>query len=430
MPNRITQKLPNGITLVYEHLPYLHSFNIGAFFKNGSLHEPEKLNGITHCIEHLLFKRTTQHSNKELLYIIEGMGGDFDAFTEHEGMTITLRILKEYWRDAISVLFEILQESLFDDADIIAEKNVIHEEIAMYKDTPQDYVYEMYFSRSWPQQSHGRPILGTHATLETFDHQVISEYYSTNFTPANMILSVAGDVPIEDIYNEIARYSFPSSGTTVATPVPVREYGFFYERNKELQQEHVLLGFPCVTIYDDDRFAVYVLNALFGATDFSILNQEIRESRGVAYSVYSDTLLFSTVGSMVVYAAYSKLKSDAFWQGISESILNAETLITDSIIEVAKRYVSARILFSLDAVHNIMEKNGSNIRRYGSLPDYNALIARIQSVTKEDVMRVLQTTILSGTMSVVYYGTMKQKEAMELWNTFQSKYIETITVKK
>lgn len=427
---RIIHTLPNGITLVYEHLPYLHSFNIGAFFKNGSLHEPEHLNGITHCIEHLLFKRTRKHTNKELLYIIEGMGGDFDAFTEHEGMTITLRILKEYWRDAIGVLFEILQESVFDDADIIAEKNVIHEEIAMYKDTPQDYVYEMFFSRSWQEQSHGRPILGTHATLETFDHAVIAEYYTRHFTPANMIISVAGDVPIEEIQHEIARFSFPSAGTAVTTPIPKRTFGFFYERNKELQQEHVLLGFPCVTIFDDDRFAVYVLNALFGATDFSILNQEIRENRGVAYSVYSDTLLFSTVGSFVVYAAYSKLKSEAFWQGITESILNAETLITDSLLEVAKRYVSARILFSLDAVHNIMEKNGSNMRRYGSLPDYNTLIARIHAVTKDDIMRVLHSTILSGTMSAVYYGTMKQKEANELWKTFQSKYIETITVKK
>ncbi len=430
MPERIIHKLPNGITLVYEHLPYLHSFNIGAFFKNGSLHEPHHLNGITHCIEHLLFKRTKKHTNKELLYIIEGMGGDFDAFTEHEGMTLTLRILKEYWKDAIEVLFEILQESVFDEDDIRAEKNVIYEEIAMYKDTPQDYIYEMYFSHTWPGQSHGRPILGTHESLKTFDHAVLSEYYASSFTPENLIISVAGDVPVELVKSEIARFTFTTTGEPVVTPIPTRHYGLFFERNKELQQEHVLLAFPCTTIYDDDRFAVYVLNALFGATDFSILNQEIRENRGVAYTVYSDTLLFSTTGSMVVYAAYSQLKSDRFWEGITDSILRLESHITESLVEVAKRYVSARILFSLDAVHNIMEKNGSNMRRYNSLPDYNQLIARIHSVTIDDITRVLHKTILSGSMSLVYYGTMKQKEAQEIWNIFQSKYSEMITGKK
>ncbi len=430
MGERVIKKLNNGITLVYEHLPYLHSFNIGVFFRNGSIHETERYNGITHCIEHLLFKRTKRHSNKELLYIMEGMGGDFDAFTEHEGMTVTLRILKEYWKDAIAVLFEILQESMFDDADITAEKNVIFEEIAMYKDTPQDLIYEMFFSKSWPGHALGRPILGTENSLNTFDRQTILDYYNRYFAPTNMLISVAGDVPVESVAEELERFGYASSGEPVSAADPVTSYGFFFERNKELQQEHVLIAFPAVSIHDEDRFAVYVLNALFGAADFSVLNQEIRENRGVAYTVYSDTLLFDTIGSLVVYAAYSKLKSGQFWEGITETLTTLRETITESLLEVARRYVSARILFSLDAVHNIMEKNGSNMRRYGSLPDYNELIERINAVSKNDIERVLQKTILSGKISLVYYGTMKQKEAEQLWNTFQSKFTATITAKK
>ncbi len=422
----------NGFAVGYERIPSINSFNIGVMFKVGSYHEPEELSGITHLIEHTLFKRTKNYSNRELVYRIEGLGGDFDAFTGHEGVTVTIRILKKYWKEAIELMFEILMNAVFDPEDLKSEKKVILEEIEMYKDTPHDHLFELFSDSFWKGSPLGRSVLGTKESLESISAPAVRDYYKKYFTPSNALISVAGDLPAEELKSELLKYSFPSEGEEVSDLMPAAEtFGLSYTKNKRLRQSHMLIYFPGVTYSDDSRYAYYITNAILGATDFSLFNQEIREERGLAYNLYSDLILYPSTGVFLFYVGFNPGRFDELGEGLIKLFKALRTNgIDEELLTVAKNYVTAKHVFSLDVIYNIMEKNGAYIRRYGVFPDYDEIIANIEKVTLEDVREVISKYLFSGRFGITYYGSNDKKEVNDLWKKLKSGFSEMKAQKK
>ena len=414
----------SGITVGYEKIPSINSFNVGIFFKGGSYHEPERLSGITHLIEHMLFKRTKNYTNRELVYRIEGLGGDFDAFTGHEGVTVTIRILKKYWREAIELLFEIVTNAIFDPKDLASEKKVILEEIEMYKDTPHDHLFELFTEEYWKGSSLGRPILGSSATLEAMDAETVRRYFNRRFIAENALISVAGDIETEALKQELAKYALPYEGEVAGDMSPVDEnFVFRHVKNKKLRQAHMLLHFPGVTNNHENRFAFYVTNALLGGTDFSLFNQEIREERGLAYNLYSDLVLYPSTGVFMFYVGFNPKRLDELGEGLLKLFRELKVNgITEELLNVAKNYVTAKHLFSLDIIYNIMEKNGAYLRRYGEFPDYDSILKKIEQVSLDDVRTIIRDYLFSGKFGITYYGSNDKKDVNVLWKMLKSEF--------
>ena len=416
--------LDNGLAVGYEQIPSINSFNIGIFFRIGSFHEPEKLNGIAHLIEHMLFKRTSQYTNKELVYKIEGLGGDYDAFTGYDGVTVTLRILNRYWKEAVALLYEIIQEALFFEEDFLAEKKVILEEIEMYKETPQDYIMEMFTSSLWQGSPLGRPILGTEKTLGSLSASQARTWFKENFTAANAIISAAGQVELRELKEALQIFEALSPGERADDLSRAPEnYRLFYQRNKALRQAHLILYFPAVNHSDPRRYAFFVLNALLGAADFSLFNQEIRESRGLAYNLYSDLILFPANGVFYFYAGFKPARILELEEGLGEVFRLLRTDgITEELLNVAKNSVLSKLVFSLDIIYNIMEKNGTWLRRYGKFPDFEQTKASIEAVTLEDIRGLIREFLFSGECGLVYYGKNSKKDVEKIWKRLSSEF--------
>ena len=416
--------LDNGLAVGYEQIPSINSFNIGIFFCIGSFHEPEKLNGIAHLIEHMLFKRTSHYTNKELVYKIEGLGGDYDAFTGYDGVTVTLRILNRYWKEAVALLYEIIQEALFLEEDFLAEKKVILEEIEMYKETPQDYIMEMFTSSLWQGSPLGRPILGTEKTLGSLSASQARAWFKENFTAANAIISVAGQVELRELKEALQIFEALSPGEQAGDLSRAPEnYGLFYQRNKALRQAHLILYFPAVNHSDPRRYAYFVLNALLGAADFSLFNQEIRESRGLAYNLYSDLILFPANGVFYFYAGFKPARILELEEGLGEVFRLLRTDgITEELLNVAKNSVLSKLVFSLDIIYNIMEKNGTWLRRYGKFPNFEQTKASIEAVTLEDIRGLIREFLFSGECGLVYYGKNSKKDVEKIWKRLSSEF--------
>ncbi|HPE29225.1 MAG TPA: pitrilysin family protein [Candidatus Mcinerneyibacteriales bacterium] len=419
--------LENGLAVGYERIPSINSFNIGIFFRIGSFHEPEHLNGITHVIEHLLFKRTRHYTNRELVYKIEGLGGDYDAFTGYDGVTVTLRILNRYWKEAIQLLYEIIREALFLEEDFRAEKKVILEEIEMYRETPQDAIMEMLTSFLWQGSPLGRPILGTEQSLEGLTARQARDYFHAFFTAANATLSVAGEVDPGELKEALKIFeSLPTGKKAVELSRAPEQYGLKYQRNSTLRQAHLVLYFPAVDHFDKRRYAFFVLNALLGAADFSMFNQELRESRGLAYNLYSDLILFPGNGVFYFYAGFNPSRLEEVEEGLRGifSLLKKDG-ISPELLTIAKNYVLSKLVFSLDIIYNIMEKNGTFLRRYGEFPDFEQTKALIEDVTLDDIRALIRDFIFSGECGLVYYGKNRKKDVEETWKKLQSEFSAT-----
>ena len=424
--NREIVLISNGFTVGYEYIEKINSFNIGLFFKVGAKDEPDRLNGITHFIEHLLFKGTEHYSNKELLYKIEGLGGDFDAYTDYEGVTITIRILKKYWREAIQIIFDIMKYPLFAEKDIEAERSVVLEEISMYYDSPQDALYQFFLKNFWSDAPYGRTILGEEEILKGITRDDIYNYYHKYFVPQNCIISIAGDIEKEQIYEEIEKYSFTQGEKIESENSAIYgHFNFFHKQNRELKQSHIILNFPSVNYLDETRFSFYILNTILGASDFSLLSQSIREERGLAYNLYSDLIMFKNSGTFLFYVGYNPKRQKELFAGLGEifeQIRNGK--IDESIFNVAKNYVMAKLLFALDSVQTIMEKNGISIRKFGKFTDYNELMRKIENITLKDIEKLVDLYLFSGKVGLTYYGALEKEKVEKEWNKLRLKFIE------
>ncbi len=300
-------RLENGIVVLTDKMAGVRSATLGFFYRAGSRNEPETLNGVTHFIEHAVFKGSMTRSAMQIAVEQDRLGGHLDAFTTHEETGFVIKVIDDQIGHAFDLLADMITLPRFDDADCLNEQRVIIEEIKMNEDSPEELLGDIFQREFFPGHPMGLAITGTPETVRTFDHERVSSYHRSAFTPQNLIITAAGNVDHNDLVERVMRLKFdagePFTGDTLTAPVAAAP--IWIEQRDDLEQAHVLIAAPLVSARDPRRYAADLLVNILGGGTSSRLWQKVREERGLAYSVGAATAMYLDTGFMMVSAATS-----------------------------------------------------------------------------------------------------------------------------
>jgi len=349
-------------------------------------------NGITHFIEHMLFKGTENRTAKQIAIEFDRIGGNINAFTSKEYTCYYTKTLDHYAGLAIEMLSDMLFNSLFSEEEIEKERQVVLEEILMVEDTPDDDVHEQLWRIMYPDHPMGSSILGTPETLQTFTADTIRTYMKKHYIPENMIISIAGNINeqlIDQIEELFGRISSTPSGAGKVQLVPLFVPGSTF-KERETEQGHLCLGFEGLSVTDPDIYSLIVMNNVLGGSMSSRLFQEVREEKGLAYSIYSYHSSYSDHGSVVIYGGTSSGQLQQLKETILQSISNiTEEGISDTEIENAKEQLKGNLLLGLEGTSARMNRNGKNEIVYGEHKTTEEILQMVEEVNRDRVNSVI-----------------------------------------
>ncbi len=341
----------NGLTLLVEPLAQVHSVAIGVFVRRGSRHENDHERGLAHFIEHLVFKGTASRSAEQIAMDVDAMGGHMDAFTSKEYAAFHLRVLDTHVERSASILSDILVNPRFDKADLAKEKTVILEEFAMVDDTPDDIVTEMFAAQLWPHHPLGRPILGTRKALKGYTQDDVRHFFKKVYVPSNLVLATAGRITEKRAIDLATRLfeSIPKGRANTRNVRPRAHHGLVRRHKKTLSQTHLCLGSLGPSSVDANRFVGHVLGTVLGGSISSRLFQNVREKRGLVYSISAGLSGFVDTGSFAIYAATSKDRVDRVLSLIGDEMKRlVDEIVPDDELQRAKDNLKGGLMLSLE----------------------------------------------------------------------------------
>src|SRR5438270_10604799 len=296
--------LQNGIRIVTESMPYVRSVSLGLWIGSGSRVERGPENGISHFIEHMVFKGTKHRSAEDIARSIDSVGGGLDAFTSKELVSFNTKVMDEHLPFALDVLADLVLHPLFRREDSEKEKRVILEEIKMEADQPEFVLHEAFTSSFWKGHGLGKPILGTRETVKKYERDMLLGFYKRVYSPSNILITAAGNLKHEEVVRMIGEKfgDMGDRGTPPTTTTPKAYAPLILKKKESLEQVHIAIGVPAYPLAHELRFPLYILNTVLGGGMSSRLFQDIRERKGLAYAVYSELNLFSDTGCFTVYA--------------------------------------------------------------------------------------------------------------------------------
>lgn len=395
--------LPNGLRVVTDAMPELESVSLGVYVGVGAMYEPKDLNGISHLLEHMAFKGTTTRSARKIAEEIEDVGGYINACTARETTSYYIKVLKEDVPLAVDILSDILQNSTFDAEEFAREKTVVLQEISQSADTPDDIIFDYFQSKAYPDQAIGRAILGTAETVNAVTRETLDHFMKTNYTPSRMIVSASGNIDHETFVNLVFR-SFgalkPAEGLKAE---PAVYCGGEYRENKDIEQVNLLLGFPGVSFYDKDYYTAQLFSTLFGGGMSSRLFQEIREKKGLVYSIYSFSSSYSTGGTIGVYAGTGEQEAAEVLPAVCREIKRLYDGVTEEELNRAKAQLKAGILMSLEHPSARSEQNAGHLLVFGKVLGKDEILEKIADVSTKDILSLCER-VFTGTPTLAVLG--------------------------
>ncbi|SIQ67937.1 Predicted Zn-dependent peptidase [Domibacillus enclensis] len=376
----------NGVTIVTEEMSTVRSAAIGIWIATGSRDESPALNGVSHFLEHMFFKGTDTLSAKEIAESFDSIGGQVNAFTSKEYTCYYAKVLDNHADHALNVLADMFFHSKFDTDELEKERNVILEEIKMYEDAPDDIVHDLLSSAAYGNHPLGLPILGTEKTLAGFTRDTLKEYMYNMYTPDRVVISIAGNIT-EDIVKKAEALFGEYEGGKAPVMEPVSDFRYEKKsRSKETEQAHLCLGYEGISIGDKDIYNLIVMNNIIGGSMSSRLFQEVREERGLAYSVYSYHSSYKDTGLITFYGGTGAEQLDELYATIIESIeLVKKEGLTQKELHNSKEQLKGSLMLSLESTNSRMSRNGKNellLKRHRTLDE---VVSLIDGVTKERV---------------------------------------------
>ncbi len=345
-------RLDNGMVILTDRMPAVRSATMGFFFRVGARHEPAELHGITHFIEHAVFKGTTRRSALDIAIEQDRLGGNLDAFTTHEEVGFAIKVIDDELPAAFDLIADMLIDPRFDDADLEAEQRVIIEELKMVDDAPEDALGDMFNAAFFSGNSLGRNISGTPETVRTFSPEVTREYHARSFTPENLVIVAAGNIEHDEVLALSANFTWPNAAgcrlkLELTTPQPAAP--FVVKERPDLEQAHLVIATPFVGATDKRRYAADLLGTVIGGGTSSRLWQRVREERGLAYSVGAGDVMYQDVGLFSVSAATSpEHASEVVALVIGELGDVVTNGITSVELDLAKHQAVTTVLLSLE----------------------------------------------------------------------------------
>jgi len=376
-------KLPNGLTVVTDRMEHLESAALGVWVKAGSRDEQGSEHGIAHLLEHMAFKGTKARTARDIAEQIENVGGDVNAATSAETTSFYARVLKDDVPLAVDILSDILTNSLFENDELRREQHVILQEIGAAQDSPEDIVFDNFQSTAFAGQALGRPIMGTPQTVSSFGASDLRTYLADHYHGPNMVLAASGNVDHEAIV-KLAESRFSSFGETLARePVSCTYTGGELRTDKDLQEAQIVLGFEGRAYHERDFYASQVLATLLGGGMSSRLFQEVREKRGLCYSIYSFHWGFSDTGLFGIHAATEESDIERLIPIVLDELRKAGERIDQQELDRARAQISAGLMMSMESPASRAGQIARQILLFGRPISNEELIERLQALTVE-----------------------------------------------
>jgi predicted Zn-dependent peptidase len=401
--------LPNGLTILTEQMDHIRSVSMGIWIKSGSRHEDPLVNGISHFVEHMVFKGTSNRTAEDIARQVDSIGGNMDAFTGKETICFNVKVLDEHLPVAVDILSDMVLHPIFDAREITRERGVILEEIKMDEDNPDYLVHEIFTQNFFKGHPLGKPILGTKDTVRRFDQDVILAYYGGKFLPGNMIISAAGNLNHGELVALLTdRFASLPAGANGWHDTPPKTNSRIILRNKKsLEQVQICVGVPSYPISHDRRYVTYILNTLLGGGMSSRLFQNVREKQGLVYSIFSELNPFRDVGMMSVYAGTSRESAPKVVQSIVNEFraLKREP-IAEEELKRAKDQLKGSLMLSLESSTARMSNLARQEMYYDHFISMDEIIHRIQAVTVEDLLRTANELFQPELIAVTVLGNL------------------------
>jgi predicted Zn-dependent peptidase len=402
--------LKNGVRVVCERIPHVRSVSASIWVKTGSRNENAKNNGISHFVEHMLFKGTETRSAAQIAECIDNIGGQLNAFTGKECTCFYAKTLDEHIGIALDVLSDMFFNSVFDKRDIALEKQVILEEISMYEDSPEELVHDLLSETVWGGSSVGYPILGTKSSLKNINRRMILEYMDERYVQPNTVISVAGNFEEDRLEALLDKYFGgwePKNGRDGET----RQIEFRPEisiKEKDTEQVHICLGFEGVKTGDDDMYPLLAVNNILGGGMSSRLYQKIREEKGLVYSVYSYPTAYMDTGLFTIYAGMKPENLKEVTNLIEEEVEDIRSNgITQAELERTREQMKGNYILGLESTSSRMNSIGKSELLLGYIYTPDEILEKISSVTMDDIGRIISRIFGSDRKGVSVVGNIK-----------------------
>jgi len=405
--------LNNGIKVIMRNIPHVRSVSIGVWVNTGSTVETEENNGISHFIEHMLFKGTFKRTAKEIAVHMDNIGGQLNAFTSKECTCYYSKVLDSHIDTAIDLLSDMLLNSKFDDNDILKEKSVICEEISMYEDSPEDLVYDSLSKTIFHKHSLGFPILGTYNSIESLKKQDILDYMDCNYTGKNIVISVAGsfeeDYLIEELKRKFGYFSFKTGkNRTIEKPIFHSNYTY---TNKDIEQIHLCVGFEGIpNDGEENLYPLYILNNIFGGSMSSRLFQVVREEHGLAYSIYSHPSFYKNFGLFSIYVSLNPQQLSNVVKLISSETKNlVKDYITEEELNRSKEQLKGNYILGLESTSSIMTMLGKSEIYGKKIESMEEVLKKIDNVSMYDIKNNINKIFNNEKISLSIVGKLDEK---------------------
>lgn len=399
--------LPNGLRIAVDEMKDVETVSIGVFVKTGSRNEIIKNNGISHFLEHMAFKGTTNRSAKKIAEDFEDIGGRINAYTSREKTVYYAKVLKQHAKFAVEFLADILQNSTFDEVELEKERGVILQEIAMTNDTPDDIVFDYFQEAAYPNQAIGRSILGPDKNIKKFTKNNFVEYIESQYNYSNIVISAAGNIKSQDLVDWSEKY-FSKLGVGNVKPSQAAEYkGGVFTKNKKLEQVNIVYGFPSISYIDDEYYTSQLLATILGGGMSSRLFQEIRENRGLAYSIYAFNQSYQDCGTFGIYAATSKDKTKELLDATKKEIDSICQKTTQEELERAKTQFKASLLMAKESTSSRMQRLGSDLLLIDRVVDDVEFMEKITKITSSDISAFAKKIFNGNNPTLAAIGEVK-----------------------
>ncbi|MCQ2914473.1 MAG: insulinase family protein [Alphaproteobacteria bacterium] len=395
-----------GLRIISDSIPDLDTVTIGAWVNIGSMYEPEEINGISHLLEHMVFKGTKKRTALQIAEEIENVGGYFNAATSKETTCFYIKVLKEDLPLAVDVLSDVLINSTFEPSEFEREKSVVLQEIKQSIDTPDDIIGDYYAEKAFPNQPLGRPILGTVEKVTAISRETLHNYLKTNYTPERMVVAASGNLNHDELVKLVDKaFSDLKPNNSLIAPIPNYVGGFDY-REKDIEQANIIVGFKGVSVLDNEYYTSHVLSTILGGGMSSRLFQEIREKRGLVYSVYSYISSGLNIGQFCVYAGTGEEETKELLPVLCDELLKVQENITEKELTRAKSQLKAGILMALEHTSSRCEQDASQMLMFNRLITKEEIIEKINSVNI-DRLQKLARQIFTSKPTIAALGPIK-----------------------
>ncbi len=373
-------RFPSGLTVVTDAMAHLETASLGVWVGCGSRDEERDENGISHLLEHMAFKGTTHRTARQIAEEVEAVGGDLNAATSAETTAYYARVLRADIPLALDVLSDILANASFEPEELAREQNVIVQEIGAAEDTPDDLVFEYLQQTAFPDQPIGRSILGTPATVRSFDRKRLKDYLARHYRAPDMVIAAAGAVDHDAILEEVEHRFASFAGPEAPVPEPARFGGGTKVEVRELEQAHIALALQGVSQRDPSLYSLQVFASVVGGGMSSRLFQEVREVRGLCYSIYAFHVPYSDTGMFGLYSGTDASDVPELMRVVVDEIANAAEAITEAEVARAKAQMKAGLLMALESSSARAEQLARQMIAYGRPIPLDEIVARIEAV--------------------------------------------------